>query len=160
MELILVRHADAEDEAESDFARELTAKGRKQSARVGKFLARLGLRPDMIVTSPLVRAQQTAAILHEETAAVNGVAEDKRLACGMTPEEAYAVAEEYGCEGTLLLVGHEPDFSRLAADLTGMAGSGNLEIKKASCAMFAVASCRGGGGRLLWLVTPKLLGEA
>ena len=58
-----LRHADAELRADSDYQRRLTPKGLEQADKVGKFFVRCGLLPQLILTSPVVRALQTAKIL-------------------------------------------------------------------------------------------------
>ena len=60
MTIGFLRHAEAEDVAASDFGRRLTTKGLEQAAKVGKFCMRNGFVPDLIITSPVVRARQTA----------------------------------------------------------------------------------------------------
>ena len=66
MNLYLLRHAEAEEEAASDGERKLTERGREQARTIGRFCARNDLYPEKIITSPLVRAQQTAKIVADE----------------------------------------------------------------------------------------------
>jgi phosphohistidine phosphatase len=106
-----LRHGDAEDGTD-DFARELTDKGRRQSRAAGAALAALEVEIDVCITSPRVRALQTA-----------------ELACGALDVEPEIADELSGGDidtaslaagrGNVLLVGHEPDFSRAVHDLTG-----------------------------------------
>lgn len=131
MILYLLRHADAKTEAESDDERRLTEKGIRQTERVGKFCARNELLPSTILTSPLARARETAEIFAAECG-VKRVLADDFLRPGMRPEEAVAELKGYGeCE-SVMLVGHEPDFGKLLAALTGMSGGGEILVKKAS----------------------------
>lgn len=157
MRLILVRHADAEHAAVSDFERRLTDKGRKQSARLGAFLSRIGIAPERICASPLVRAQETADLLRETMGLGCTVEEDKRLACGMTAEEGCEVLREFDGDGDFVMVGHEPDCSRFLAALTGMAGASNVDFKKGAFAVVDVGSPRPGDGVLLAFLPPKFL---
>ncbi len=157
MLLLLVRHADASNSAPSDFERELTDKGRGQSIRVGKFLAARGIVPQVILTSPLVRARQTAELVAAELDGSTVEVED-RLSCGMGPDEAFAMIAR--CEDdveVMAMVGHEPDFSYLAATLVGMDRASNIKVKKASCILFEVERAARGGGMLLWHVPCGLL---
>jgi phosphohistidine phosphatase len=117
-----LRHGDAED-ATDDFARELTDKGRRQSRAAGAALAALEVEIDVCITSPRVRALQTA-----------------ELACGALEVEPEIADELSGGDidtaslaagrGNVLLVGHEPDFSRAVHDLTGA----RIDMKKGGLA--------------------------
>ena len=100
----IVRHAEAAD-GSPDSKRELTAKGEEQSRIVGAALARLGLTFACCLSSPKVRARDTARIVCEALSLE--VTEDERLAGG--PFDAYELAAEFGED--LMLVGHDPDFS-------------------------------------------------
>jgi phosphohistidine phosphatase len=112
MTLYLMRHGDAEDGDGDDAARQLTAKGEQQARTAGLALARLGAEIDTCLTSPKVRAAETA-----------------RLACqalGLEPESAeelrggdFDSLSLAAGRGSVLLVGHEPDFSGEVGRLTG-----------------------------------------
>jgi phosphohistidine phosphatase len=110
----LVRHAKAED-GEPDTERRLSVEGRKQARDLAERLRREGVRPDAVLTSPLVRARQTA----EEIARAVGIeAEaDGRLAPGATADDLRAAVAGRGA--TVIAVGHQPDCGRIAAELTG-----------------------------------------
>jgi phosphohistidine phosphatase len=114
VQLYLVRHAQAAD-GEPDELRPLTAEGRRAARELGDRLAAEGIRPDAVLTSPLLRARETAA----EVARPAGLqAEaDERLAPGATAEDVKAAASERGA--TVVVVGHQPDCSQIAAALTG-----------------------------------------
>jgi phosphohistidine phosphatase len=111
MRLVLVRHAEAAP-GSPDELRTLTDGGRAQARALGDRLRAEGIRPDAVLTSPLRRARQTA-----EALGLGEPEEDDRLAPGMTAEAARAVVEERG--GTVVVVGHQPDCSRVAGALTG-----------------------------------------
>ena len=107
----LLRHAEAED-GSPDAARELTEKGKRQSRNAGLALKALGVELELCLTSPKVRARDTALIACEPLGVE--VREDERLAGGpFDPEEVAAGLEE------VLLVGHDPDFSMAVHDATG-----------------------------------------
>ena len=110
----LLRHGDAEDGAgKPDAERELTEKGERQSRQVGEALKALGVNLDACLTSPKVRARRTAELACEALGAT--VEEDERLAGGdFDPLELAAGRGE-----EVMLVGHEPDFSRAVAAVTG-----------------------------------------
>jgi phosphohistidine phosphatase len=114
MELYLVRHAEAAD-GEPDELRRLTPEGRRAARTLGERLAAEGVRPDAVLTSPLLRARETGA----ELARPSGLDSepDERLAPGATAEDVKAAAEGRG--ETVVVVGHQPDCSRIAAALTG-----------------------------------------
>jgi phosphohistidine phosphatase len=114
VQLLIVRHAEAAS-GEPDELRPLTPDGRATARALGERLARSGLQPDAILTSPLLRARETA----QELARPTGLEPepDERLAPGATPESVRAAAEEHG--ETVVVVGHQPDCSRIAAALTG-----------------------------------------
>jgi phosphohistidine phosphatase len=110
--IYLLRHGDAEQGGDDDTARRLTGKGERQSEAAGRALAALGAKVDACLTSPKVRAADTA-----------------RLACqalGIEPEVTGELSgdgfDAFGLSagrGDVMLVGHEPDFSNEIARLTG-----------------------------------------
>jgi phosphohistidine phosphatase len=110
MRLVLVRHAEAAP-GSPDELRRLTDDGRAQARALGERLRGEGISPNAVLSSPLVRALETAEAL--------GLGEpeaDERLAPGMTTEAVQAVVAERG--GTVVVVGHQPDCGRIAAALT------------------------------------------
>lgn len=108
MELILWRHADAEEGAD-DMARRLTRKGEKQAAAMAKWL-RAHLPEDYtVLASPAVRAQETAEALGAE------VITEKTLAPGASAAAIVKAVQKH--EGLVIVVGHQPDLGRAAAQL-------------------------------------------
>lgn len=110
MDLILWRHAEAEDGAD-DLARELTAKGRKQAARVAEWLQQRLPDSYVLVSSPAARAQQTAQALGRR------IRTEQALAPGAPVAAVLKTANWPDHNGTVILVGHQPDFGRAAAHL-------------------------------------------
>lgn len=110
--LYLVRHAKAAP-GDPDELRPLTPEGREQARLLGERLA--GERPDAVVTSPLLRARETAEVL-ARACGLEAVP-DERLAPGATSGDARLAAAGLG--ERIVLVGHQPDFGRIAAALTG-----------------------------------------
>ena len=133
----LLRHGDAEEEARDDASRRLTAKGRRQAEAAGRALAELGVRPDACLTSPKRRAVDTARIACGPLGV--GVTESEALRGGdFDPEELAAD------RGDVLLVGHEPDFSRAVQAVTGA----RVRISKGGLATID-------GGTLVGLLRPS-----
>ena len=122
--LWLLRHGDAV-KGSPDAQRPLTDKGRAQSSAAGEALAALGVELDACLTSPKVRAADTARIACEQLGDVEPQLEPK-LAGG--PFDAEALAAGLGDD--VLLVGHDPDFSAAVHSLTG----GQVRMKKGGLA--------------------------
>ncbi len=110
MRLFIVRHAEAAS-GEPDALRPLTTTGREQARALAERLP----AADAVLTSPLLRARQTAALIARSAGIEAEV--DERLAPGATAEHVRASLE--GREGTIVVVGHQPDCSRIAAELVG-----------------------------------------
>jgi phosphohistidine phosphatase len=112
--LYLVRHADAAP-GEPDELRPLTVRGRQQARELGARLAAEGATGAAVLTSPLLRARETA----EEIARALGTAPeaDERLAPGATATGVRDAVIQHG--ENVVAVGHQPDCARVAAELTG-----------------------------------------
>lgn len=155
MELYLLRHADAGDPqkwSEPDAARPLSRKGRRQAERLGAFLASVGFKPDVIVTSPKVRALETAEIVGQ--ALKVAVTERELLAYGLGIAQLAALLEDLDVTAPML-VGHDPDFSDLLATLCAASG---LTMKKGALARIDMRlPAVPGSGMLRWLIPPDLL---
>jgi phosphohistidine phosphatase len=111
MRLVLVRHAEAAP-GTPDELRTLTADGREQARALGERLRADGVVADAVLSSPLLRARETAAAL--------GLGEpeaDDRLTPGATPESVREAIEGRG--DTVVVVGHQPDCGRVSASLAG-----------------------------------------
>jgi phosphohistidine phosphatase len=143
-DLWLLRHGDAERDAPTDAERRLTSKGERQARDAGGALAALGAEFGTVFTSPRVRALDTARLACESLGLEPVVHEP--LSGGFDAEQA---RELLGDE-PVLLVGHEPDFSQIVADLTG----GRVDLKKGGLAVIRV---EGGGGELRVLARPAEL---
>ena len=114
MRVFLVRHAKA-SHGEPDALRALNGRGRAEARDLARRLAADGVRPAAVLTSPLVRARETA----EEIARATGTTAepDERLAPGATVEDLLAAVAGRG--DPVVVVGHQPDCGRIAAALTG-----------------------------------------
>jgi phosphohistidine phosphatase len=150
MELYFLRHGEADwpNWKKPDDQRPLTKQGKKEMREVAAFLKRVKARPDLIVTSPLPRASQTAEIAAERLKIK--CREDKLLAPGFGRADLERLLKKYPEEG-LMIVGHEPDFTEVISELTGA----SLKLSKAGTALVELnRSWR--NGRLLWLFPPKI----
>ena len=157
MRLILIRHGDAEDYAGSDFQRNLSAKGRSQAKKVGKFLSGIeDLDKAALVFSPYLRAAQTAKIITENSEHYYVFIEDKRLGCGMSPQDAFEVIRELAEEDMVIMVGHQPDIGELIAYLLNMSFAA-VHVSKASVALLEIEGLRRGGGSLEGFIPVKYM---
>ena len=112
--LFLVRHAEAAP-GDPDDLRPLTPGGREAARELGQRLAAEDVRPDAVLTSPLLRARETATELGRALTAP--VEADERLAPGATAETLLQAVRGRG--DTVVVVGHQPDCGRIAAELSG-----------------------------------------
>jgi phosphohistidine phosphatase len=119
----LLRHGDAEGSAADDASRRLTSKGERQARAAGRALAELGVEIDHCLTSPKLRALDTARIACTEL----GIDYDVSEALSGGDFDPADLAAGFGC---VLLVGHEPDLSRALQLATG----GKVEMKKGGLA--------------------------
>jgi len=150
MQIYFLRHGEADwpDWKKPDDERPLTEKGRKEMHQIGAFLANLSVKPDVVLTSPLPRASQTAEIAARYIDAK--CVGDELLAPGFGRSELKKLLKKHGGE-SVMLVGHEPDFSNTAGKLTGA----RIKLSKAGIALVEIdagLSC----GKLLWLFPPKI----
>ena len=131
MNLLLIRHATARalELPDGDFVRHLGEKGREQGRRVGRFLKKHELIPDIVLTSPVIRAKETAKFLAEEGCPKPII--KPWLECGMRPEQALEELKAYQEFSRVAIVGHEPDFSALVENIIG-ATSYSIKVKKTS----------------------------
>lgn len=157
MILYFLRHGLAEEregwEAQDD-QRPLTEKGKNQLERQARKLADLGLDVDLIVTSPLARASQTAEIVARRLRLNEKLVEDERLAPGFNLVRLQLVLADHPHSEQILLIGHEPDFSETISDLIG---GGQLIFKKGGLARVDIYLRDPLQGELVWLAPPKIL---
>jgi phosphohistidine phosphatase len=156
MLLHLIRHADAGDPDAwegPDAARPLSDKGRNQAKRLAEFLAGIKFSGQPFITSPKLRAAQTADLVATELEAP--VVIDDRLAGALTPEIVEAILRDAGDPERPVLVGHDPDFSDLLADLCA---APHVPMRKGALARIEIdRPFREGGGTLRWLLPPDAL---
>lgn len=150
MRLYLMRHGIAEDVAfgQSDFDRALTGRGVEKMRGQAMALRRVAWPVGAVVTSPLVRARQTAEIV-APAFGLDAVV-DERLALGATPEHYAGVARDAPAEH-VMLVGHQPDIEVAVHTFTGAVA----RVRKGSIAVIDMLHLRPRGGRLRALYDPS-----
>jgi phosphohistidine phosphatase len=159
VELYLVRHAIAAvrgGEWPDDTQRPLTARGVSRFEAAVRGLRALGVEIDVIVTSPLVRARQTADLLAAGLPGAPVVRTLDALAPGHEPRAVVAQLARTARRRRVALVGHEPDLGELAAHLIGVDRA--LPFKKGGvCRIDLESLAPRRAGTLVWFVPPKLL---
>lgn len=159
MELYILRHAIAmerEDWHESDDARPLTSEGIVKMKQNAIGMVKLVAKPNLIITSPLVRARQTAQIA-AKAYGIKGVIEESDA---LTPEsssaETIALLKKYAHHTRVMIVGHEPHLGAFLAHLIHSAQP--LPLKKGGLALINIDfSNHQLPTHLEWLLTPRLL---
>jgi phosphohistidine phosphatase len=162
VELLIVRHAIAEDReafaatGQEDALRPLTAGGARKMRRAARGLHEIVPSVDLIVSSPFVRASETADILRREFDI-----DEVEFADVLKPETALSDTarslERYD-EDTVVIVGHEPHLGRLVTYLVSGVDRSALALKKgAVCLVDFEGRPRKGSGRLVWAMPPSVL---
>lgn len=155
--LYIARHATAEDASVDGFdhARRLTKKGRKSFARLLRRLAEAGMAVDLVVTSPLVRARETAEIIAAELDVPRVEVVDM-----LAPAADWQSLVEWTVRqdaSRVAWVGHAPCVGRLVALSIGD-GSAAIRMQKGAVAAIRLDDGPGQPGELDWLATPDLVG--
>jgi phosphohistidine phosphatase len=150
MLIYFLRHGEADwpDWKQPDDARPLTEKGKKEMHELGAFLANLSVKPDAVLTSPLPRAVQTAEIAAQYIDAK--CVEEKTLSPGFGRSQLKKLLRNRGYD-SVMVVGHEPDFSKTVCKLTGA----RIKLAKAGVALVEVDADLD-RGKLLWLFPPRI----
>jgi phosphohistidine phosphatase len=157
MMLYFLRHGPALDRDEwnaADRERPLTPSGTERVERLAGFMAGLDLAIEEVITSPYIRARQTAAIVAQSLGLSDCLTEDSRLEPGFDLDAMNSLLTERAGLDSILLVGHEPDLSALLGTLIG---GGRIGMKKG-----ALACVKGVGpldlrGELAWLLPPSIM---
>lgn len=155
MVIYFLRHAEAEADADTDFDRKLTEKGQEQAEKAGAFLLKNELKPDVILTSPVVRARQTAKAVAKKLGME--FEEAQWLSCGMAAQTCLKELRACDKKAAVLLVGHEPDFSEVIAALIGAGEADALKIRKTSLTAIELRTYKCGAGQLQFLVPVRLM---
>lgn len=152
--LYFLRHglADPDQYTGPDDLRPLTVEGRRNLHETARFLAARQLPCDRIVSSPLVRAVETAEIIAAGLGLSDRLVVADRVRCGFRAADLGPVLAEAASNCRhVMLVGHEPDFSQVIGALTG----GLVVMKKGALARVDLLDGR--RGQLVWLLQPKVL---
>jgi phosphohistidine phosphatase len=135
-----------------DAKRPLTKKGIKNLVTQAKTLARLDLQLEVIITSPLTRAFQTADIVARALKMVAQLQQDERLRPGFSRDALEQVLADHPQAKNIMLVGHEPDFS---LTISALIGGGKVILKKGSLTRVDITTTDPLRGDLVWLLPPK-----
>ena len=168
MIIYLLRHGIAVDRdaagVSSDAERQLTGKGVGRIERETSGMRLLGIEPDHIFTSPLIRAQETARIVADkydgeiDVTVTDALAPGRGFGAPLDDQSPVVALLRQSELESAMLVGHEPDFSQLASLLLTGALNLNLELKKGGlCAIDVQDPLRSHKNSLLWLLAPKQL---
>ena len=161
MDLFLLRHGIAVDRGlpgyEDDSQRPLTPKGAARVHRIAQAAKRLRLKFDLILSSPYLRAQQTAKVIASFYKMEDRLRLTENLTPAMSPAELIGeIHETYADALSILLVGHEPYMSTLASMLLAGDEEVLFTFKKGSLCKFSMDELRYGRcATLEWLITPK-----
>ena len=161
MDLYIIRHADAlalgERGVTADEERPLSDEGQKQAAQLAAGLKKRGVELELLLTSPLVRARQTAdALVKPETKVASELQTCEELSPGGRRKKLAKLLLGTA-RNSVGIVGHQPDLGEFAAWLVGDKKV-NLDLAKAGVAYIQCSDLpRRGGGTLIWLVTPDWL---
>lgn len=159
MELYIMRHGIAEDgqPGAPDSARRLTPEGRTRTADVLRLARRTGVKPDLILSSPYLRAIQTARIARDELSVETDLIDLPALVPHGTPEAVWRELRDYADYRSLLLTGHEP----LLGALTGyVLGAPELRVAMKKAAIVRVDLELLGPvprGVLRWMIVPAMV---
>jgi len=158
-QLFLIRHGVAEERGDAwpdDAKRPLSEDGIERFQKSARGLARLDVWIDVVLTSPLVRARQTAEILASAFDPRPSIITIESLAPGGSYASLLTDLEKHGRKTRIALVGHEPGIGELGARLIGSRHS--FEFKKgAVCRIDVDEIPPGGPGDLRWFLTPKVM---
>lgn len=162
MDLLVIRHAIAGDRAEwaktgrPDGERPLTDEGRERMREIGRALQRLVPKLDLLATSPLVRAVQTAEIVNEAYDDLD-VVDAPPLGHGGALDEVRAWLATR-TESRIAIVGHEPDLGQLVSWFLLGDPSGGITLKKGgACLLRFAGPLDPGTAELRWFLPPKVL---
>ncbi|MGE5325935.1 MAG: phosphohistidine phosphatase SixA [Deltaproteobacteria bacterium] len=161
-ELYVMRHGIAVARGtpgiSDDAKRALTPEGKKKMEEVAQGLLNLGVNFDWIVTSPLVRAIETARVVRQVAGSEIPLDVCDDLRPGGAPEALIAYLAKHENRKRILVVGHEPDLSELAGRLIGAGHRAHLTLKKGGCCLVEFSEFPPKSpGKLIWWLTPRVM---
>ena len=158
MDVYFLRHANAGEslaDPKEDEKRPLDQLGIDQSQRMGRVLAGLGVKLDAVISSPLVRAKQTAALVATELGYTKSVMLEKALRPDAEFEDFEQILRRHPKTDSVLVVGHNPNLSEfLSLFLSDEKSTDTTELKKGALALVEWKPRR---SRLHWLLPPRLV---
>ena len=156
MRLYFLRHGRADRSAwnGADFNRPLTPRGIEITEASADIMNKLNLGLDLILTSPLVRAHQTAEIAAAGLNMTDRLVVDERISPGFNRADVLMILEDHPEAEAIMFVGHEPDFS---STIESIIGGGAVICKKGSLARVDLTGAGALSGELVWLIPPKAL---
>ncbi len=161
MDCLLIRHGIAvrPDEWEgSEENRPLTEKGKKRVRQAATGLAALNYKPTHLLSSPFVRAYDTARLLRLVVCPSLKVETRDELSVVSTPERIFSLLRSLPSESTVICVGHEPLLGEVASILLCAKPTGNFPMKKSGGALIHLSGpVRAGQGQLQWWLQPMQL---
>jgi phosphohistidine phosphatase len=161
MDLFILRHGKAEQSSDrSDGKRALTADGKGEMRKIGKWMHQKKFRFDVIATSPLTRAYETAEIVARSLGQKERLAVWEELGPGGDLDTLSYRASRYGEDAAILLIGHEPMLSMLISRIISGYDTGSLILAKGGLAKIRNFSFdKRPYGELQWLLTPVQMME-
>jgi phosphohistidine phosphatase len=159
MDVILIRHAEAGSRDESqwpdDDLRPVSPEGRTRHTGIARAMKRLGIEFEFLVTSPLVRARQTADITAEVYGWKEPPQQSEALGHGCSVSAVVKLLGKFPPDSSVALVGHEPDLSGVAAALIGRSGDASIKLKKSGVIGISFDGApEAGRGELMFLLKP------
>lgn len=156
MRLLLLRHGIAEERSlnRPDEERRLTRDGIEKMREEAKAFLRIGLKPDLVLTSPLRRCAETAKIVADTLGVADRLSEEDRIAPGFRLGDLQQIAERNPDAQQLMVVGHQPDLGIIAGQLID---APPLDLKKGGLVRIDTDRIEPGRGVLVWMLAPGLL---
>jgi phosphohistidine phosphatase len=159
VKLLIIRHGKAEDRSPTreDANRRLTGAGRKAMRNAARGLREVAPEIDVLATSPLARARETAEIV-AEAFGIRRIVEQKLLAPEGDTRALIAWLRRQPSRSAVALVGHEPELGALVSLLASGRGQPRIALKKGACCLIEFSRAPAAGkGMLLWLLQPSQL---
>lgn len=158
-EIFVLRHGKAEDinecQSRSDFDRKLTKEGKDKTAKLGQFLNKTDGDVDVVITSPYLRAKETAEIVVNSLDKKPELKIEDFLSAGVSVQEiSRGILDKYSAKDKVLIVGHTPDLEIFIGKLIG---AKNITLKKGALAKIVFKDSIELKGELVWLVTSKVI---
>ncbi len=165
MDLFILRHGYAGNQLSDsmkDNKRQLTVSGKKEVVEIAKSLKKLGVKFNVIFSSPLTRAFQTAKIIAEEYKLTEQIEQSEELKPNGSKNSLYNKLSKLNIDCVILIVGHEPYLSSMINDIISNDNhnnnNNNIILKKAGLSRIKITSTVPKfKGELRWLLTPRIL---